>query len=189
MGTMTISECETADWALARARVDAQLRAYRVIDHDVRARLTAEILAETARRHEIEPGRRPEDLAAEETFRRFNAWIDALLGPTDENPAVRFARGRAAIHLADLPGNWPELMFAPLDVPDDLLASVRTVYLEAGPDLTFANMGPRPIDLGPISSVANGTWRTFARWPVLRGAFIAGLFFSLLGMAFYLVRF
>lgn len=190
MGTMTIIPVgEAAAWAGARARVEAHLRACRVTDPEVRARLCAEIIDEATRHHAIESDRHPEELAAEAAYRRFNSWIDALLGPTQESPTVRFARGRTAVHLADLPENWPAVMLDAAPMPDDLLARVRTMYLEAGPDLTFCNMAPRPIDLGPISTMASGTSRTFARWPVLRGALIGTLFFCLLGTAFYLVRF
>lgn len=190
MGTMTITPArETAVWAAARARVDAHLRAYRVSDRAVRDRLVADIINEAKHHHVIESERTPEDLAAEVTHQRVSAWIDRLIGPTDEHPAVRFARGRTAVYLADLPGNWPALMLDAEHVPADLRERVRNTYLAAGPDLTFSNMAPRPIDLGPFSTMGDGAWRTFARWPVLRGVITSALFFSLLGTAFYLVRF
>jgi hypothetical protein len=66
---------------------------------------------------------------------------------------------------------------------------VRATYLAAGPDLDFASMVPRPIDLGIVRNIADETWKTFTKWPVLRGAFISTLFLTLLGTVFYLVRF
>jgi hypothetical protein len=180
---------ETTGWERARDRVDHQLLAYRVTDAAVREHLIAGILEEARRHHAIEANRPPEEIAAVVTNRRVGTWIDELIGQSNESPALRFARGRTAVFLADLPEDWPELMLDASTVPAALRERVRTTYLEAGPDLTFTNMAPRPIDLGPISSVADGTWRTFARWPVLRGMLMSALFFSLLGTAFYLVRF
>lgn len=189
MGTMIIADVrESADWTHARDRVQAQLLAYRVRDSRARARLVEEVMAEARREHAIELHRSPEEIAAIVTQRRVIAWIDALIGPSHESPTLRFARGRTAINLADLPGNWPDVMFDSARISAELRDRVRTTYLEAGPDLTFSNMGPRPIDLGPISHVADGTWRTFARWPVLRGVIMSAAFFGLLGTAFYLVR-
>ena len=70
----------------------------------------------------------------------------------------------------------------------ELLAELRSIYLEAGPNLEFTNMAPRPFDLGPVSDVAGETWRTFAKWPILRTLTVWCLFALLLGTAFYLTR-
>ncbi len=191
MGTIVLTPppTNTTSWDAARARVQAQLRAYRITDADVCGRLVAEIIEEARRLHEIDAERPPIEIAAELTHRRISAWIDDLIGPTDESPTLRFARGRTAVLLASLPEDWPDLMLDASRVPDELRERVRTTYLEAGPDLTFSKMAPRPIDLGRISTMADGTWRTFARWPVLRGLLMSALFFSMLGTAFYLARF
>jgi hypothetical protein len=50
-------------------------------------------------------------------------------------------------------------------------------------------MTPRDIDLGPISAAADETWRTFAKWPLLRGIVTWTIFIALAGTAFYLTRF
>ena len=87
-----------------------------------------------------------------------------------------------------MPESRPEAFLDPSDVPPDLAERIRSTYLAAGPDLEFSNMAPRPIDLGPVSSVADETWRTFARWPVLRIAVLWALVGALLGLSFYLTR-
>jgi len=103
----------------------------------------------------------------------------------------RFARGRASLFFA----GWAErkpTAFLSADsesVPSDELATLRETYLEAGPDFEFASMVPRPMDLGVVSSVADETWRTFSKWPLLRGVTVCALFMCLFGTAFYLVRF
>ena len=101
--------------------------------------------------------------------------------------ALANARGRAAIYLAELPGRWPA-SFLDHQPPPELLAELRSIYLEAGPNLEFTNMAPRPFDLGPVSDVAGETWRTFAKWPILRTLTVWCLFALLLGTAFYLTR-
>lgn len=175
-------------WAEAYERVENQLLAYRVTNRFLLTQLTQEILEAAAVRHEIEPDRAPEDLAAEEAEKSLDAWVERLAGSGDETPARRIARGRAAIYLAELPRRWPASFLDYHSPPPELLAQLHATYLEAGPDLEFSNMVPRPIDLGPVSGAAGETWRTFAKWPVLRGVMLWGLFAILLGTAFYLTR-
>lgn len=176
-------------WGDAYARVERLLLAYRVTNRFLLAQLSNHILHSAAQRHAAEPGRPRADIAGEEAVRLIGDWIDALIGPSDDSRARRFALGRAAIFLADLPARWPASFLNFRDPPPELLERLRTTYLAAGPDLEFSNMAPRPIDLGPISNAAGETWHAFAKWPVLRGAFLWSLFLGLLGTAFFLTRF
>jgi hypothetical protein len=174
-------------WARAYERVENRLLAYRVRNRFLLTQLTREILEQAAARREQEPDRAPEDLAAEEAERSLDAWI-ARLSTRDGDPPIRqVARGRAAIYLAGLPERWPA-SFLDHDPPPELVAELRSIFLEAGPNLEFTNMAPRPFDLGPVSEVAGGTWRTFAKWPILRTLTVWCLFALLLGTAFYLTR-
>lgn len=175
-------------WGEAYERVEHLLLAYRVNNRFLLAQLSGLILRSAAERHAAEPDRSRADVAAEEAMRLIGEWIDALIGPSTDSRARRFALGRAAIFLADLPTRWPASFLNLRNPPPELLERLRKTYIAAGPDLEFSNMAPRPIDLGPISNAAEGTWRTFARWPVLRGAFVWLLFLSFLGTAFFLTR-
>ena len=170
-------------------RVDNYLRAYRV-PAARRAQLTPLIVDSAMRRHASSPHEDPTSFAVDEAARVVNAWIDQLV-PHDEveNPARRHAHGRAALHLAGVPQRWPADFLANSQPPAILVDRLRSAYLEAGPDVEFSNMVPRPIDLGIVSNVADSTWRTFDKWPVLRGLFLWGLFAALLASAFFLVRF
>jgi hypothetical protein len=176
-------------WDRAYARVERHLQAYRITNRFFLHQLTQEILTAAAARHESEPARDPADLAAEETERHLRAWIDELVGETDETPMRRFARGRAAVFFSDLPERWPVAFLGRNAPPPELGEQLRSTYLEAGPDFEFSSMVPRPIDLGPLSSVADETWRTFTKWPVLRGITLSALFVLTFGAAFYLVHF
>jgi hypothetical protein len=100
----------------------------------------------------------------------------------------RYAHGRAALHLASVAEQWPEVLLDAANAPPETVERIRTTYVAAGPDLEFSNMAPRPIDLGVVSTMADETWRTFARWPVLRTAFLWGIAFALLGLSFFLTR-
>jgi hypothetical protein len=56
---------------------------------------------------------------------------------------------------------------------------MRAAYLRAGPDFQLAKMTPRPLDLGPITTLTNLGRLPFARmilvW-LLYGAVLVGLF-------------
>lgn len=185
----TTTSLDSQLWAAAYDKVAAHLRAYGVSNHLFLHQLAEDIVANAAARYDLEPGRDPLELATEESERYLYEWIDHLVGPTDETPARRFARGRAAVYFSRLPERWPDYFLQRREPPPELAEELRATYLQAGPDFEFASMVPRPIDLGLVSSVADETWRTFAKWPVLRGVTICALFVSMLGTAFYLVRF
>jgi len=180
---------DTLVWDRAYAQVENHLFAYRVGNRLLRHQLAEEIVSAAAAQHELDPERDPVELAAAETERRLREWIDGLIGPSDESALRRFARGRAAVFFSRLPERCPTTFLDREPPSAEMIARLRTLYLEAGPDFEFASMVPREIDLGPVSSVADETWRTFAKWPMLRGVAMSALFVGLLGTAFYLVRF
>jgi hypothetical protein len=50
-------------------------------------------------------------------------------------------------------------------------------------------MTPRDIDLGLVSEVADTTWRSFDKWPFLRGVATWLIYLGALAAAFYAVRY
>ena len=90
--------------------------------------------------------------------------------------------------LAQAPARWPDCFLHP-SPPPELTAAVQTVVLETKRPLRQTGMTPQPIDLGPVSEVADETWKTFDKWPVLRGLSVWLLFALLLAAVFYVVRF
>ncbi len=177
-------------WHDAYERVENYFRAHRITNLMLLHELTARVIEVAAAQHGRQPHRPPASLAAEEALRQMEDWIEHHVGVGEgESLARRYARGRAGLYLTDLPGRAPECFLGFRPLPPDLAEELRATYLEAGPDLEFANMGPRPIDLGPISGMADGTWRTFDKWPVLRGLVLWGLFLGLLVAGFMMVRF
>lgn len=170
-------------------RVDDYLRAHRVAPGQ-RAELLPLILEAADRKRSAEPAQNFTTLAIEQAEALIEGWIDRLVPVRGDEPSSRrVAHGRAAVHIAGLPQSWPEYFLDKGEPPPALVTRLRAAYLEAGPDVELSNMVPRPIELGVVSTVADGTWRTFDKWPFLRGLVVWGLFLSLLGTAFYLVRF
>lgn len=116
-------------------------------------------------------------------------WADSL--PTPAGPAAPVPpplRHRAALLLARVPARWPEFFLA-ASPPPELRHAVDRVTLAPTPGLSQTTMTPQPLNLGALSEVADETWRTFDKWPFLRGLTIWTLFLLLLGVVFYTVRF
>lgn len=175
--------------AEAAERVENYLRAFRV-PAARRAELVPAILEAAERRHAETPEADLTALAMDEAMALIDAWIDRFVPhEKHEGPARRLAHGRAALHLAALPQRWPGQFLAGTEPPAVLIERLRAAYLEAAPEVELGNMVPRPMDLGLMSEMADSTWRTFDKWPVLRGLLLWGLFVGLLAAAFYLVRF
>ena len=139
----------------------------------------------------LNPAATPEfsQMPVDELQRRLDAWSSALL-PTGSDHGIvqQRARARAQLLLARIPARWPgEFLRTP--APPEVAAAVAAIPLEARRPLRQTGMAPQPIDLGPVSEVADETWRTFDTWPVLRGLTVWLLFSLLLASVFYVVRF
>ena len=180
---------EPADWAEARARVRGYFRAHGLAPARA-AELADQVLRFVRERRGPDDDRSPVELAGDAAMLLVDGWIQTLVG-TDpaEAPGRRFAHERAAVHLADVPARWPDHFLADVPAPPELRTELRRTWVESGPDLEFTPMVPRPIDLGPVSDVADTTWRTFDKWPFLRGVATWLLYLGALAAAFYAVRF
>lgn len=180
---------DPAAWAEARDRVQGYLRAHGVAPAAL-DELTAQVLRFARERHAEQPDVPPVELAGDAAIMLIEGWIQHIVGLDErEGPGRRLAHERAAVQLAAIPQRWPEHFLRAEEPPPALAAELRATYLEAGPDLEFSTMTPRPIDLGPVSEVADTTWRTFDKWPFLRGVATWLLYLGALAAAFYAVRF
>lgn len=176
------------EWAEARERVRGYLAAY-----GVRAPLldeiSGQILLVARDRVEADPTKSHGAHAIESAIALIDSWIEHIVGTSAaEGPGLRSAHERASVHLAQVPRLWPEHFLSSREVPAELAERLRSVHVTAGPSMEFSNMAPRSIDLGPVSSVADSTWRTFDRWPVLRAAAVWAVYLALLALAFVAVR-
>ncbi len=114
----------------------------------------------------------------------------AMTLPNDEEPDLSpegVARARARLLLVGLPHCPPGLCHGAL--PPGLPEAIARAHLQDAPDLRQTSMTPQPLDLGPLTEVADETWRTFDKWPVLRGVAIWTLFVGLLVAVLVTIRF
>ncbi len=155
-------------WDEAFLRVESYLRSHRLESRILISRLTTEIIRAAQAEAAARPGLVPVQVAMDVADRRMSAWFMRVLGEDVADEPRLGARGRLALVLADVPGRWPQYFLSDEPPPADLVAAMRSAYVEAGPQLRFSNMVPRPIDLGPIASAAGETWSTLRRWPLLR---------------------
>lgn len=126
-----------------------------------------------------------------ETLTRLDTWARTLVpAQPGESPAQHSARGQAQLLLAQVPSRWPGhfLRESPAP-PPELSQAVQAATLQPVRQLRQSAMTPQPLDLGPVSEVADETWKTFDKWPVLRGLTMWVLFLLLLTSVFYVVRF
>ena len=180
---------DAAAWAEARERVRAYLSAHGVPASRLEE-LTEQVLRFARERRAAQNEHHPVEIAADAAMLLIDGWIQMHVGlDPAETEGRRFAHERAAVHLADLPQRWPEHFLRDAEPPDEMLRELRATYVEAGPDLEFSNMMPRPMDLGLVSDVADNTWRTFDKWPFLRGVATWLIYLGLLAAAFYAVRY
>lgn len=180
---------DAAEWTEARERVRAYLSAHGVAPGRV-DELTEQVIGFARERRAAQLEQHPVEIAADAAMLLIDGWIQMHVGlDPSENAGRRFAHERAAVHLADLPQRWPQHFLREENPPAEMLSELRTTYVEAGPDLEFSNMTPRPIELGPVSDVADTTWRTFDKWPFLRGVATWLIYLGALAAAFYAVRY
>jgi hypothetical protein len=85
--------------------------------------------------------------------------------------------------LADMPGKWQDQFLSPGPWPKEFVEAMQDAYLRAGPDFQLSQMTPRPLDLGPITTLTN-----LGKLPVKQMVTIWAGFLSVLGIIFWLTR-
>ena len=149
------------EWNAAYARVESYFHALRVRNKVLLGRLVIHVLKRAMRRAHQEPQRSVTELAAEEMDLVVTEWFAQVL---QESPAgtdhMLSTRGRLALMLADMPGRWQDQFLRPGPWPEEFVKAMRDAYLRAGPDFQLAKMAPRPLDLGPLTTLTN-----IAQWP------------------------
>ena len=128
--------------------------ALRVRNKVLLGRLVIHVLKRAMRRAPQEPSRSATELAAEEMDQVVTEWFAEVL---QESPAgtdqMLSTRGRLALLLADMPGKWQDQFLRPGPWPEEFVNAMREAYLRAGPDFQLSKMTPRPLDLGPITTL------------------------------------
>jgi hypothetical protein len=170
------------EWNAAYAKVESYFHALRIRNKVLLGRLVIHVLKRAMRRAPQEPQRPITELAAEEMDQVVTEWFVQVLqeSPTDADHMLS-TRGRLALLLADMPGKWQDQFLRPGPWPEEFVKAMRDAYLRAGPDFQLSKMAPRPLDLGPITTLTN-----FSRLPYAKMVF-AWCLFALLLVAIFKV--
>jgi hypothetical protein len=172
------------EWNAAYAKVESYFSALRVRNKLLLGQLVTRVLDGASRRAALEPGRTPMELAAIEMDRVVTEWFTSVLAAPDAAPdPLLSARGRLALLLADMPGQWQEQFLAPGPWPEEFIRAMRETYLRAGPDFQLSMMSPRPIDLGPIAALT-----TLGSFPYFRVLLLWLMFAAVLVVLFQMTH-
>ena len=144
------------DWNAAYVKVENYFHALRVRNKLLLGQLVQRVIDRAMNRAPAEPDRSATQLAAEEMDHLVTEWFgEVLQSPSSKADQTLSTRGRLALLLADMPGRWQEQFLRPGPWPEEFTTAMREAFLRAGPDFQLSKMTPRPLDLGPITSLSN----------------------------------
>jgi len=170
------------EWNAAYVKVENYFHALRIRNKPLLGQLVLRVLERAQRRAPAEPKRTATELAAEEMDRIVTDWFAQVLqtSPIGSEQTLS-TRGRLALLLADMPGKWQDQFLRPGPWPQEFVDSMRESFFRAGPDFQLSKMTPRPLDLGPITTLTN-----FGRLPYFRMVMVWTGFALLLIALFWL---
>jgi hypothetical protein len=151
------------EWNAAYSKVESYFHALRVRNKLLLGQMVAAVLDRAIKRAAVEPQRSATELAVEEMDRLVNEWFAQVLQAPPAGAEMLSTRGRLALLLADMPGRWQDQFMRPGPWPNEFVVAMRENYLRAGPDFQLVKMSPRPLDLGPITTLTQ-----FSRLPLVR---------------------
>src|SRR5580693_2966202 len=172
------------EWNAAYVKVENYFHALRIRNKPLLGQLVLRVLERAQRRAPTEPGRSATEIAGEEMDRLVTSWFGEVLqvSPTNTDQTLS-TRGRLALLLADMPGKWQDQFLRPGPWPEEFTSAMREAFLRAGPDFQLSKMTPRPLDLGPITTLTN-----LGRLPYFRMVLAWTLFALLLVGIFFLTH-
>ena len=170
------------EWNEAYAKVESYFNALRIRNRPLLGQLCLRVLERAQKRAPLEPERTATQLVAEEMDHIVTEWFaEVLLVPPTNADQMLSTRGRLALLLADMPGKWQDQFLRPGPWPEEFTDAMRETFLRAGPDFQLSKMTPRPLDLGPITTLGN-----IGRMPYFR-MILAWSLFALLLIAVFLL--
>jgi hypothetical protein len=172
------------EWNDAYAKVESYFNALRIRNRPLLGQLCQRVLDRAQKRAPHEPQRTATQLVAEEMDHIVTEWFaEVLQEPPTNSDQMLSTRGRLALLLADMPGKWQDQFLRPGPWPEEFTEAMRETFLRAGPDFQLSKMTPRPLDLGPITTLGN-----LGRMPYVRMIFVWGCFGLLLVAIFMLTH-
>ena len=164
------------EWNDAYAKVESYFNALRIRNRPLLGQMVLRVLDRAQKRAPLEPARTATQLAAEEMDHIVTEWFaEVLQVPPTNADQMLSTRGRLALLLADMPGKWQDQFLRPGPWPEEFTEAMRETFLRAGPDFQLSKMAPRPLDLGPLTTLGN-----LGRMPYFRMISAWGLFALLL---------
>ncbi len=172
------------EWNAAYAKVENYFHALRIRNKPLLGELVLRVLERAQRRAPAELNSSATLLAAEEMDRIVTEWFSEVLqSPPTKADNTLSTRGRLALLLADMPGRWQDQFLRPGPWPEEFTGAMREAFLRAGPDFQISKMTPRPLDLGPITTLTN-----LGRMPYFRMGLAWTIFAMILVGIFILTR-
>jgi hypothetical protein len=172
------------EWNAAYVKVENYFHALRIRNKPLLGQLVLRVLERAQRRAPAEPKRTATEIAAEEMDHLVTSWFAEVLqtSPTGTDQMLS-TRGRLALLLADMPGKWQDQFLRPGPWPQEFVAAMRESFFRAGPDFQLSKMTPRPLDLGPITTLTN-----FGNLPYVRMVLVWTFFGLILVAIFWLTH-
>jgi hypothetical protein len=172
------------EWNAAYVKVENYFHALRIRNKPLLGQLVLRVLEQAQKRAPLELQRSATELAVEEMERLVTSWFAEVLqtSPTNADQMLS-TRGRLALLLADMPGKWQDQFLRPGPWPEEFVGGMRETFLLAGPDFQLSKMTPRPLDLGPITTLTN-----LGKYPYVRMAAVWLLFALLLIALFWITH-
>lgn len=175
------------DWGEAYERVENYFCSLRIQDRLLLSQLVAQILSKAAEQVNVS-SKSPSVLAMEEAERVVSSWFAEVLDAAGVEHGEIGAQGRLALFLADMPKSWQNEFLHPGPWPEAFLLAMKSTFLRTGPEFRKARMTPREIDLGPVSAVADETWRAIDRWPILGALTVWTIYLGVIGLVVFLLH-
>lgn len=172
------------EWNAAYKKVENYFHALRIRNKALLGQLVLRVLERAQRRAPAEPERSATQIAAEEMEGIVTEWFSEVLqSPPTKADNTLSTRGRLALLMADMPGKWQEQFLRPGPWPEEFTGAMREAFLRAGPDFQTSKMTPRPLDLGPITTLQN-----LGKMPYFRMSVAWVMFALLLVVIFWLTH-
>lgn len=176
------------EWNEAYARLADYFRSYQLHNRIRRTQLILETLRRAAEAHARDPARSPTEHSIEQARQMLRDWLGAVYRDLNLSEAQLEATGRLGFYLSGGPARWPHFFLDDENLPADMAEAMRSAVRTSGPGMQVSKMTPRDIDLGIVSDVAEDTFDTLGRHPMLRYALLLVIAGAVLGYLYLLLR-
>lgn len=137
-----------AEWNAAYYRLEDYFRSLHLYNKIHQSQLILRLLRTASEKHRLNPELNLTTLAMEETYSGMDTWFEDVLQAED-----KFShQGRLSLFITDAMEKHPSV-FLSEDVPADYERALRQCRVQAGPDLQFSSMVPRPLDDSPLVEI------------------------------------